>query len=151
MKRFILLFLLTTVLTINAQESNFKEFYKSNKKNAVFSFNVPMFLVRSFVDDQDINRDIMKKATNFKMLVYENNGNVVMNDFNNFSKKNKLKTLLRAKDGKDKVEIYFSEDEGFIKEIILIAGSKEEEVVFMGLKTKKLTKDELASLVANNM
>ena len=78
MKRFTLLFLLTTVLTINAQESNFKEFYKSNKKNAVFSFNVPMFLVSSFIDDQDIDQDIMKKATNFKMLVYENNGNCLL-------------------------------------------------------------------------
>ena len=149
MKRFTLLFLLIIFSTANAQESNFKEFFKSHKKDAQISFNIPLFLVNSFIDDEDIDKDIIKKATNFKMLVYNNEDNTVISDFKKFSKSNKLKTLLRAKDGKDKADIYFLEEGDFIKEIILVAGSKDEEVVFMGLKTKKLTKEELASMVAN--
>ena len=88
MKRFTLLFIfiMTAFLAVNAQESNFKEFYKSHKKDAQISFNIPLFLVRSFIDDEDIDKDIIKKATNFKMLVYNNKDRGVLSDFKKFSR-----------------------------------------------------------------
>ena len=147
MKQLVLLILLTTFLTSQAQESNFKEFYKSHKKEATISFDIPLFLVKSFIDKEDIDKEILNKATNFKMLIYDNKDNTIVNDFKKFSKKNKLKTLIRVKDNGGKAAIYFLEENEFIKEIVLVAGSNNEEVVFMGLKTKKLTKDELIAMI----
>jgi len=153
MKR-IILFLLVVVFskaTINAQENNFKDFYKNHKREAVVSFNIPLFLVKSFISEDDIDEEILKKAKNFKLLVYDKKDKNIVSDFKKFSRKNNLKTLLKVKDGKDKVSLYFREEGDFINEIILVTGSDEEELVFMGLKTKELTKDELALIIADKM
>ncbi len=150
MKQFAILFLMSAFLTINAQEGSFKEFYKNHKEDAEISFNVPLSLVKSFIDEDDVDEQILKKAKSFKILVYNKRDKNIVNDFKKFSRRNKLKTLIRAKDGKERAELYYREDGEFINEIILVAGSDKEELVFMGLKTQKMTRDELASFVAKH-
>jgi len=148
MKRFIAIALLFGTLIVNAQETTFKKFYKNHKEEATFSLNLPTFLVNGFIDNDDIDKEILNKAVNFKMLVCENKTQNISKDFKKFSKRNNLKTLIRAKDGKDKMNLYFLEEGDFINEIIMVVEGDGDESVFMGLKTKKLTKDELVAFIA---
>lgn len=149
MKRFTTIILLFVAVTLTAQEANFKQFYKKHKKQAEVSLNIPGFLARMFVDDSDIEQEkLIKEASNFKIMVFDKNQEEVANDFKKFAKTNKLKTLVRVKDGNDRAEIYFIERNNYIREIIISAGSSDDEFVLLGLKTK-LTKDELASIISD--
>lgn len=149
MKRLTIPFLLFFVVSVNAQEITFKQFYKKHKKQADVSLNIPSFLARMFIDKEDIEDEkLFEKATNFKILVFENNPNQIVNAFQKFVKKSNLKTLIRLKDGKDQARIYLREKKGYIREIIISAGNKEEELVLLGLKTK-ITKDDLATIISN--
>lgn len=148
MKRITTLIVLFLAITITAQDNTFKQFYKSHKKEAEISLNVPGFLARMFIDNEDVDEEeLLKKASNFKILVF-NNEEGVRSDFTKFVKKNKFKTLVRVKDDGNRAEVYFVERGDYIREIVIMAGSKEEELVLLGLKTK-LTKDELASIVSS--
>ena len=69
--------------------------------------------------------------------------------FKKFVKKNKLKTIVRIKDGKDRVSIHYRESKNRIREIIVNIYSKEKDAVLLGLKTN-LTKDELASIISSS-
>ncbi len=148
MKRITTLIVLFLAITITAQDNTFKQFYKSHKKEAEVSLNVPGFLARMFIDNEDVDEEeLLKKASNFKILVF-NNEEGVRSDFTKFIKKNEFKTLVRVKDDGNRAEVYFVERGDYIREIVIMAGSKEEELVLLGLKTK-LTKDELASIVSS--
>lgn len=149
MKRFTTIFLLFIALSLNAQGNSFKKFYKAHKKEASISFNLPGFIARAFVDSDDFGEEelLIKKAKNFKVMIFDDVSSEVAEDFRKFAKSNKLKTLVRTKSGKDRAEIYFLEKNDNVKEIIIVAGSGKEELVFLGLKTN-LTKDELSSIVA---
>ncbi len=146
MKRITTLIVLFIVISVTAQDYAFKQFYKSHKKQAEISLNVPSFLARMFIDNDDVDEEeLLKKASNFKILVF-NNDEGVRSDFKKFVKKGDFKTLVRVKDGNDRAEVYFVERGKYIREIVIMAGSKGDELVLLGLKTK-LTKEELASIV----
>lgn len=150
MRKFTTIILLFFAVTLSAQNVSFKKFYKAHKSQAEVSFNIPGFIGRMFIDKKDVDVEyekLIKEARNFKILVFDKNPDVVAKDFKKFVRTNKLKTLVKVKDGKDKAEIYFIERNNYIREIIISAGNTEEELVLLGLKTK-LTKDELASIVS---
>ncbi|TCI85048.1 DUF4252 domain-containing protein [Tenacibaculum sp. M341] len=149
MKRITTIIVLFLTVSITAQKNTFKQFYKSHKADAEVSLNLPGFLVRMFMDDDDIDEEeLLEKASNFKVMVFEKPDTKVASDFRKYIKRNNFKTLVRAKDGKDRAEIYFLERNDHIREIVLRVGSKEDELVLLGLKTK-LTKDELAAIVSS--
>lgn len=150
MKSIITLFFAFFVATITAQEASFKQFYKANKDKSEFSIGVPNFLKSAFIDTDDAEEleILIKKSRSLKLMVFNNDDNSVANNFKKFVKGNKIKTLVRVKDGKDRAEIYFIERNDYIREIIVKASSSGDELVLLGIKTK-LTKDELASIMSS--
>lgn len=150
MKQFLTTVFCLFILGASAQEKSFKEFYKSHKKEADLSLNIPGFIANFFIDSQDDEEleILIDKATNYKVLLYDNNSDSVLKDFKRFVKKNRLKTIVRLKDGKDKVNIHYRETKGKIKEIIVNIHSKENDAVLLGLKTN-LTRDELAKIISS--
>lgn len=148
MKRITIIMLLFFVVTITAQETtSFKQFYKMHKKEAEISLNIPGFLAKMFINNDDIeHEELIKKASNFKVMVFNNRK--VATNFKHFAKKNKLKTLIRIKDGKERAEIYFKEQKNYIRELIISVKSNKSEFVLVGLKTK-LTKEEFALIVSD--
>ncbi|MGB1041867.1 MAG: DUF4252 domain-containing protein [Tenacibaculum sp.] len=148
MKQLLLIAFSLFVLQTNAQESNFNEFYKSNKDRAEVSLNVPGFVANFFISDDDVDEFavFLKKARNYKIMVFDKDVASVKNSFKKFYKRNRLKTLVKFKDGKERVSIYFRESKNRIKEIIVSTHSDKNELVLLGLKTN-LTKDELSDLV----
>ena len=142
---FFSLFVLTTAF---AQEQNFKEFYQSNKDRAEVSLNIPSFFANMFISDEDTDEFgvFLKKSKNYKIMVFNNNMSSVQKDFQKFARKNKLKTLVRVKDGKERVTVYFRESKDRIKEIIVNVHDKTDELVLLGIKTN-LTMDELSAMV----
>ena len=149
MKQFFTLLLFLFVVSISAQDKTFKDFYKSHKKTADVSLNVPGFIARWFVednDDEEIN-ELLAKARNYKIMVFDNNSTSIQKDLKKFVKANNLKTLVKVKDRKDRISIHFKEDKNLIREIIVnVYSEDDDESVLLGLRTK-LTKKEFASVV----
>ena len=147
---------LTTILfalfltSVTAQTS-FSDFYEDNNDKATFSMNLSNPLSSSFLDDdyKDDFKLLIKKSSEFKILIFDNEDNVVAKDFKRFAKKNKLKSLVRVKDKEGKAEIFFIERGNYIREIVVRANSDDDKLVLFGLKTK-LTKDELSSIISSS-
>ena len=139
------------LLTATAQDKNFKEFYKSHKKQAEVSLNVPGFIANLFIDtdgDRELKR-LLKKGKNYKVLVFDNNFKRVQKDFKKFIRKNRYKTLVRIKDGDERVTIHFRKNKNRIREIIVNVYSENEDAVLLGLKTN-LTQKELNTIISRS-
>ncbi|WP_428741571.1 DUF4252 domain-containing protein [Tenacibaculum sp.] len=143
-----IIFSLFVLSTAFAQKQNFKEFYQSNKDKAEVSLNIPSFFANMFISDEDTDEFgvFLKKARNYKIMVFNNETPSVQKDFQKFARKNGLKTLVRVKDGNEKVTVYFRETKDRIKEIIVNVHDKSDEMVLLGIKTN-LTMDELSAMV----
>ncbi len=151
MKQFLTTVVCFFILSSSAQEKTFTQFYQSHKKEADLSLNIPGFIANFFIDNQDDDEleALLDKSSNYKILIYDDNSDYVLKDFKKFVKKNKLKTIVRIKDGKDRVSIHYRESKNRIREIIVNIYSKEKDAVLLGLKTN-LTKDELASIISSS-
>ncbi|MDX8552180.1 DUF4252 domain-containing protein [Tenacibaculum sp. 1B UA] len=148
MKRIATIFFCFFVLSSFAQKQNFKTFYQSNKDKAEVSLNIPSFFANMFISDEDTDEFgiFLKKSKNYKIMVFNNNMTSVQQDFKKFVRRNNLKTLVKVKDGKERVTVYFRETKDRIKEIIVNVHDKSDEMVLLGIKTN-LTMDELSAMV----
>ncbi|MCG7500909.1 DUF4252 domain-containing protein [Tenacibaculum sp. Mcav3-52] len=148
MKRIATIFFCFFVLSSFAQKENFKTFYQSNKDRAEVSLNIPSFFANMFISDEDTDEFgvFLKRSKNYKIMVFNNNMASVQKDFKKFARRNKLKTLVRVKDGNERVTVYFRETKDRIKEIIVNVHDKSDEMVLLGIKTN-LTMDELSAMV----
>ncbi|WP_440068401.1 DUF4252 domain-containing protein [Tenacibaculum discolor] len=148
MKRIATIFFCFFVLSSFAQKENFKTFYQSNKDRAEVSLNIPSFFANMFISDEDTDEFgvFLKKSKNYKIMVFNNNMALVQKDFKKFARRNNLKTLVRVKDGKERVTVYFRKTKDRIKEIIVNVHDKSDEMVLLGIKTN-LTMDELSAMV----
>ncbi|KGL59269.1 MULTISPECIES: DUF4252 domain-containing protein [unclassified Polaribacter] len=151
MKRLTVIISAFFIITVSAQEEAFKKFYKVNKDKSAFSINLSTSLAGSFLDDEDEESlsTLIKKSSNFKLMVFDNEDDTVSKNFKKFTRKNRLKTLARVKDKGGKAEFFFIEINKFITEIIIRANSNNDKLVLFGLKTK-ITKDELASVFSSS-
>ncbi|WP_435261327.1 DUF4252 domain-containing protein [Tenacibaculum sp. nBUS_03] len=151
MKRFLTAFFCLFLISINAQEAKFKSFYKANKNRTAFSLNLSSSFAGSFFDDEDDDeiKNLLKKSSDFKLMVFDKNRSDVAKDFKRFSRRNKLKTLIRAKDKGGKAEILFIEKNNLVREIIVKVTGTEDKLVLLGVKTK-LTREELASIITSS-
>lgn len=151
MKRLTTILFAFFIVSVSAQEEAFKKFYKIYKDKSTFSINLSTSLAGSFLDDED-DRDLMniiKKSSDFKLMIFDNEDEAVSNDFNKFKRRNNLKTLVRVKDSGSKAELFFIEKNNYIREIIIRVNSDSENLVLFGLKTK-ITKDELAAMISSS-
>ncbi|XRE43070.1 hypothetical protein ACIVBQ_001274 [Tenacibaculum discolor] len=148
MKRIATIFFCFFVLSSFAQKENFKTFYQSNKDRAEVSLNIPGFFANMFISDEETDEFgvFLKKSKNYKIMVFNNNMASVQKDFKKFARRNNLKTLVRVKDGKERVTVYFRKTKDRIKEIIVNVHDKSDEMVLLGIKTN-LTMDELSAMV----
>ena len=151
MKRLTVIISAFFIITVSAQEEAFKKFYKVNKDKSAFSINLSTSLAGSFLDDEDEESlsTLIKKSSNFKLMVFDNEDDTVSKNFKKFTRKNRLKTLARVKDKGGKAEFFFIEINKFITEIIIRTNSNNDKLVLFGLKTK-ITKDELASVFSSS-
>jgi hypothetical protein len=151
MKLLVTIFFTLFITVISAQTVAFENFYKVNKEKSTFSINLSASLAGSFLDDDDDGdlMNIIKKSSDFKLMIFDNEDEVVSNDFNKFKRRNKLKTLVRVKDSGSKAELFFIEKNNYIREIIIRANSDSENLVLFGLKTK-ITKDELVAMISSS-
>ena len=137
--------------TISAQKVAFENFYKEHKEQSTFSINLSASLAGSFLDDEDDSdlMNIIKKSSDFKLMVFDNENNVIASDFKKFRRKHQLKTLARVKDNGSKAELFFVEKNNFIREIIIRANSESDNFVLFGLETK-ITMDELVAMISSS-
>ena len=139
------------ILSMSAQERKFKDFYKSHKSDAEVSLNVPGFLANIFIDtdgDREL-KALLKKARNYKVLVFDDNTKGVQKDLRGFISKNDFKTIIKIKDGNERINIHFKEVKNRIREIIVNIYKKNDNVVLLGLKTN-LTKRELNNIISKS-
>lgn len=139
------------ITALSAQEAKFEKFYTINKEKSTFSINLSASLAGSFLDDEDDSdlMNIIKKSSDFKLMIFDNGDNTVSNDFKKFRRKNKLKTLARVKDNGSKAELFFLEKNNLIREIVIRTNSNNDKLVLFGLKTK-ITHDELAAMISSS-
>ena len=138
MKRLTVIISAFFIITVSAQEEAFKKFYKVNKDKSAFSITLSTSLAGSFLDDEDEESlsTLIKKSSNFKLMVFDNEDDTVSKNFKKFTRKNRLKTLARVKDKEGKAEFFFIEINKFITEIIIRANSNNDKLVLFGLKSK---------------
>ncbi|MCI2228784.1 DUF4252 domain-containing protein [Polaribacter sp. MSW13] len=151
MKQFAIILFSLFISNITAQEAAFQEFFKVNKDKSTFSINLSASLAGSFLDDEEDDdlMNLIKKSSDFKLMIFDNQDNVISKDFRKFSRKNKLKTLARVKENGSKAELFFIEKGNFIREIIIRTNSNSDKMVLFGLKTK-ITHEELADLISSS-
>jgi predicted transcriptional regulator len=151
MKSLATIFFAFFITTLSAQEAAFKKFYKVNKDKSTFSINLSASLAGSFLDDEDDGdlMNVIKKSSDFKLMIFDNKDNVVSKDFRKFRRKNKLKTFARVKDNGSKAELFFIEKNNYIREIIIRTNSDNDKLVLFGVKTK-ITMDELAAMISSS-
>ena len=151
MKQIVTILFAFFITAISAQEVAFQNFYKANQEKSTFSINLSASLAGSFLDDEDDEdlMNIIRKSTSFKLMVFNNEDNVIARDFKKFKRRNNLKTLVRVKDSGSNAELFFIEKDNYIREIIIRANSDNDNLVLFGLKTK-ITKDELAKMISNS-
>ena len=151
MKTLATIFFAFFITTVSAQKVAFENFYKVHKEKSTFSINLSASLAGSFLDDEDDSdlMNIIKKSSDFKVMIFDNEDNNISKDFNKFRKKNRLKTLARVKENGSKAELFFIEKNNFIREIIIRTNSNDDTLVLFGLKTK-ITKDELAAMISSS-
>lgn len=151
MKRLTTIFFALFIVSVSAQETTFKKFYNNNSDKSTFSINLSASLAGSFLDDDDDGdlMNIIKKSSDFKLMIFDNQDNVISNDFKKFRRKNNVKTLARVKDNGSKAELYFIEKNNYIREIIIRANSDTDKLVIFGVKTK-ITQDELAAMISSS-
>jgi hypothetical protein len=151
MTRLATILLVFFITTVSAQEAKFEKFYTINKEKSTFSINLSASLAGSFLDDEDDSdlMNIIKKSSDFKLMIFDNGDNNVSNDFKKFRRKNKLKTLARVKDNGSKAELFFLEKNNYIREIVIRTNSNNDKLVLFGLKTK-ITHDELAAMISSS-
>lgn len=151
MKRFTFFLCLFFALNSTAQEVTFKNFYKTHKEQSAFSINLNASFAGSFLsdDDHDDLQKLLKKSSDFKLMVFNNEDATVSKDFKKYIKKNRLKTMARVKGDDGKASFYILEKNNIIKEIILQANSQGDQLVLLGIKTN-LTTDELAEMMSKS-
>lgn len=150
MKRLATIFFALFIVNVSAQEVAFNKFYKNNKDKSTFSINLSASLAGSFLDNEE-DGDIMnviKKSSDFKLMIFNNEDRTLSKDFKKFKRKNNLKTLVRLRENNSKVEMYFIEKNNYIREIIIKTNSNDDKLVLFGLKTK-ITKEELAAMMSS--
>jgi hypothetical protein len=134
-----------------AQETTFKNFYKTHKEQSAFSINLSASFAGSFLSDDD-NEDLQKllnKSGDFKLMVFNNEDALVSKDFKKYVRKHNLKTMARVKSDDSRASFYILEKNDMIKEIVLQANSDGDKLVLFGLKTN-LTTDEFAEMMSNS-
>lgn len=151
MKRITTLLFAFLMTSISAQEVAFQKFYTVNKDKSTFSINLSASLAGSFLDDKKDGdlMNIVKKSSDFQIMIFDNEDNTISKDFRKFIKQNDVKTYARVKENGSKAELYFIEKNNYINEIIIRANSDDDKFVLFGLKTK-ITKDELADMISNS-
>ena len=151
MRQIILTLVTIFTISIPAQEPTFKKFYKTHKDQSAFSLNLSASFAGSFLNDTDQEdlKELIKKTSDFKLMVFKNEDNTLQKDFKKYIKKNKLKTLARMKGDDGNAEFYFLEKGDYITEIILKASSKDENLVLFGLKLK-ITMEELSEVMTSS-
>ena len=151
MKRLTTILFVSFIVSVSAQEETFKKFYRVNKDKSTFSINLSTSLAGSFLDDEDEEglSTLIKKSSNFKLMVFDNEDDTISRNFKKFARKNRLKTLARVKDDGGKAEIFFIKKNKYITEIIIRANSNNDKLVLFGLKTK-ITQDELAAIFSSS-
>jgi hypothetical protein len=119
------------------------------------SLNIPSFVGDFFIDNQENDEleMLLDKSSNYKILIYDDNSDQALKEFKNFVKQQNLKTIVKIKEGKDRINIHFREVKNRIKEIVVNINSTDsnnnKEVVLIGLKTN-LTMDELSELMSSS-
>ncbi len=151
MKQLVTIFFALLITTISAQEASFQNFYKVNEDKSTFSINLSASLASSFLDDEDDGdlMNIIRKSSNFKLMIFDNENQDLSKDFKKFRRKNNLKTFARVKENGSKAELFFIEKNDYIREIIIKANSDNDKLILFGLKTK-ITKDELAAMISSS-
>lgn len=151
MKTLTTFFFALFITTISAQETAFNKFYSINKEKSTFSINLSASMAGSFLDEDsdDDLLNIIKKSSDFKLMIFNNEDDVVSKDFKKFSRKNKLKTLARVKSDDSNADLFFIEKNNFIREIIIRTNSDSDKMVLFGVKTK-ITHNELAAMISSS-
>ena len=151
MKLFTTILFALFIFNSNAQDATFKKFHKSHQEASAFSINLSASFAGSFLNDGDNDdlQKLLKKSSEFKLMVFNNEDAAVEKDFKKYIRRNKLKTMARVKSDDNKASFYILEKNNIVKEIILQANSNEDKLVLFGLKTN-LTIEELAEMMSNS-
>ena len=80
-----------------ASKTSFHFFYKENKNASEFSIGSPAFLVKMFIEKDDLQefKPLFKKVKHFKVLVFESDKKQVEKRFRKFVKKRSMTPCLR--------------------------------------------------------
>lgn len=149
MKKLILLAVLV-LLSSCATNTSFNSFYQKHQSESDFSLGLNASLIRSFLDDDDIEdiKPLLKKAKHVRVLVFDENAENMSNKFDKFIKHSTFDKLVKVKEDNEKISLYTLEEKEKIKEVVVEVKS-DGELILLGLKTN-LTQEDIAKVMNDN-
>ena len=133
MKKYIAILAVILMMTSCKSKSDFQTFYDDHKSEAEFSIGVSGTIARMFIpkEEKELLGPLLKKSGKFRVMVFDENNGSIHKSLNRFVKRNNYEQLIKISDRKDKIDIYFKENEKqVIKELIIRLKSNDEIVVF---------------------
>ncbi len=149
MKRIFLILAAALIVSSCASNTSFHSFYKENKSASEFSISSPAFLVKMFIEKDDLQefRPLFKEIKHFKVLVFESDEKQVDKRFRKFVKKRNYDTLFKMRDDGTIIQLYVSNKKDRIKEIVLRV-KEGASYYLLGLKTN-ITENDLDKILNN--
>lgn len=136
MKNLIILLLMAIAIPSFGQTKAVKKFYKKYKNTEnVTNVNIEgwiLKMVATFADDEDLPKDIIRKISHLRILVFEEGNPVSRYEYNQLIsevKSDDFETLLTVRDGKDNVELMIRENAESITDALLFVRSTDEFVL----------------------
>ena len=150
MKNIFIVVVITLLFSSCASNTSFHSFYKENKTASEFSISSPAFLVKMFIEKDDLQefKPLFNKVKHFKVLVFESDKKQVDRRFKKFVRKRKYDTLFKVTDDGTIVQLYVSNKKDNIKEVVLRV-KEGTSYYLLGLKTN--IKEQDFDKILNNV
>lgn len=129
----LIIFFIFSVFQIQAKENlkNYNQFYQTNKNNeGVFSFYLPVVLLRGFLDANDEEIDpLIKKTYSVSVFISDNTSESMRKDLHKHLPSSLYNDLMIMKDGSSTVTFKTRMKNDTLEEILMLATDKKSLVV----------------------
>ena len=153
----IIIFFIFSVFQIQAKENknDYNQFYQSNnKKDGVFSFYLPVVLLRGFLDTNDEETDqFLKRTYSVSIFISDNTPESMKKDLHKHLPSSLYNDIMVIKDGSSTVAFKTRMKNDTLEEILMLATDKKSLVVLnlVGEFTKDDAKKIAKSINMNNV
>lgn len=129
-----LVFIFTVAILTAQNDKNYKNFYKTFKKEqSIFGISAPIGFANWFIDsDEKELRNIIKKGKKVRILVFNNDTSSIFDEINEYLPSKVYEKFITIKDKNARIKLLVRENKEKISEIIVLIKDKNSFIT-MGI------------------